>query len=56
LEDGVYETRGHAIEMKGASLGLDFAACVISSTLDHIELVTAGEDGWDGVERPWRVI
>lgn len=56
LEDGVFETAERAIEMEGLRLGLDFAAAVISSKLDHLELVTAGGDGWDGVERAWGVL
>ena len=56
LEDGVYETDERAIEMAGLRLGLDFAAAVMLSKLDHLELVTAGGDGWDGVERPWSVL
>jgi len=56
LKDGTYETREHAIEMKGILLGLDFAVAVISSHLNHLELVTCGGDGWDGVEREWKII
>lgn len=56
LKDGVYETRGHSIEMEGLSLGLDFAVGVLSSRVDHLELVTPGRDGWDGVERPWQLL
>jgi hypothetical protein len=56
LKDGVYETRQHAIEMMGLRLGLDFAVAVANSRIDHLELVTAGADGWDGIEREWKVI
>jgi hypothetical protein len=56
LKDGVYATRQHAIEMMGVRLGLDFAVAVINSRIDHLELVTAGADGWDGIEREWKVI
>lgn len=56
LADGVYETSERAIEMEGMKLGLDFAVAVQSSRIAHLELVTAGSDGWDGVEREWKVI
>jgi len=56
LKDGVYETQQHAIEMIGLRLGLDFAVAVVNSRIDHLELVTAGADGWDGIEREWKVI
>ena len=56
LADGTYETRERAIDMEGVRLGLDFAVAVLSSRIDHLELVTAGSDGWDGVEREWRII
>ena len=54
--DGVYETATAAIEMEGLSVGLDFAVGVASSRIDHLELVTPGTEGWDGIERAWRVM
>ena len=56
LVDGVYETRERAVEMEGVKLGLDFAIAVQSSRIVHLELVTAGSDGWDGVEREWTIV
>ena len=56
LVDGVYEAGGRMIEMEGLRFGLDFALCVTSSRLDHIELVAPGSTGWDGVTRPWRLL
>src|SRR5262245_31622302 len=56
LPDGTYETGQRAIEMEGVPLGLDFAVAVSSSHIHHLELVTASADGWDGVEREWKVI
>lgn len=56
LPDGVYETMAMVIEMEGLSLGLDFAVGVVASRIDHIELVTPSDEGWDGVERKWRAI
>jgi hypothetical protein len=56
LVDGTYETRERAIDMDGLRFGLDFAVAVLSSRIDHLELVTAGSDGWDGVEREWRIV
>jgi hypothetical protein len=56
LVDGTYETRERAIDMEGVRLGLDFAVAVLSSRINHLELVTAGSDGWNGVEREWRIV
>jgi hypothetical protein len=56
LVDGTYETRERAIDMAGLPLGLDFAVAVLSSRINHLELVTAGSDGWDGIEREWRIV
>ena len=56
LPDGLFETAERAIQMEGLRLGLDFAVAVTSSRLDNLELVTPGDDGWDGVERPWSVL
>lgn len=56
LADGTYETRERAVEMEGLRFGLDFAVAVLSTRINYLELVTAGTDGWDGVERAWRVI
>jgi hypothetical protein len=56
LPDGTYETSQRAIEMEGLPLGLDFAIAVLSSHIHHLEIVTASTEGWDGVERGWKVI
>jgi hypothetical protein len=56
LVDGVYQTRQHVIEMEGVELGLDFAVDVNLSQINFLELVTASTNGWDGVEREWKVI
>ena len=55
LSDNVYETRASRIEMEGVELGLDLSITVSDGRIDFLELVTPGDDGWDGVERPWRI-
>lgn len=56
LHNGVYEVGSRMVEMQGLSLGLDFALIVSSNRLDVLEIVTPGAGGWDGVERPWRLL
>jgi hypothetical protein len=56
LLDGEYGPEpGRTIEMKGVELGLDFVVAVRAGRIDYLELVTAGDSGWDGQEREWRV-
>jgi hypothetical protein len=55
LLDGEYGPEpGRTIEMAGVDLGLDFVVAVTSGRIDYLELVTAGDSGWDGQEREWR--
>jgi hypothetical protein len=56
LADGIYECRGHIVEMEGVDFGIDFAVCVVEGRIDHLELVTCSPSGWDGVERPWKLV
>jgi len=42
--------------MANVRLGLDICVAVESSRIYYLELVTPGDDGWDGVEREWRVV
>ncbi|MFN0062267.1 MAG: hypothetical protein ACKVPX_07100 [Myxococcaceae bacterium] len=55
IPDGTYGADGHFVEMEGIPNGLFFAAEVEGSRLVYLEIVTAGADSWDGVERPWKV-
>jgi hypothetical protein len=56
LADGTYGPEpGRTIEMTGVKFGLDFVVEVSSGRLNYLELVTAGDDGWDGHEREWHV-
>ena len=56
LQTGEYGPEpGRTIEMAGVNLGLDFVVAVTSGRIDYLELVTAGDSGWDGEEREWRV-
>lgn len=57
LVDGTYgPAPGRTIEMRGVQHGLDFAVDVSGGRINHLELVTSGDDGWDGQEHEWRVI
>jgi hypothetical protein len=56
LPDGVFESGGRIVEMEGLAFGLDFALCVSGGQLHHLELVSPGPGGWDGIERPWKVV
>jgi hypothetical protein len=56
LLDGEYgPAPGRTIAMAGVELGLDFVVTVTSGRINYLELVTAGDAGWDGQEREWRV-
>jgi len=56
LVDGVYGPEsGRTVEMSGVEYGLDFVVDVSSGRINYLELVTSGNDGWDGVERDWRI-
>ncbi|HKO53709.1 MAG TPA: hypothetical protein VJV79_38635 [Polyangiaceae bacterium] len=56
LLDGEYGPEpGRTIAMAGVDLGLDFVVAVTSGRINYLELVTAGDSGWDGQERDWRV-
>jgi hypothetical protein len=56
LPDGVFEAGGRMIEMEGLHLGLDFALTVETGQLQFLELIAPGSGGWDGVERPWKLL
>ena len=56
VPDGVYEAGGRVIEMEGLRFGLDFALTATGNRLDLLEIVAPGSAGWDGVERPWRML
>lgn len=56
LPDGVYEAGSRMVEMQGLRFGLDFAVTVTGQRMDFLEIVAPGPVGWDGVERPWRML
>ncbi|MEO8903867.1 MAG: hypothetical protein ABI627_20300 [Polyangiaceae bacterium] len=57
LIDGTYGPEpGRAIQMLGVEFGLDFAVDVSRGRLNYLELVTSGNDGWDGEEREWHFV
>jgi hypothetical protein len=56
LADGAYGPEpGRTIDMQGVQHGLDFVVDVSSGRINYLELVTCGDDGWDGEEREWYV-
>lgn len=55
LPDGSYTAQGRMIEMAGLRNGLGFVVAVVASRVSHIELFTYGNEGWDGVEREWKL-
>lgn len=55
LVDGTYGAQGRIVEMEGIKRGLYFVIEVSSSRIDYLELVTGGDDSWDGVEREWKI-
>jgi hypothetical protein len=56
LVDGSYGPEpGRTIEMRRVQYGLDFVVDVSAGRINYLELVTSGDDGWDGQEREWRV-
>ena len=56
LVDGTYGAQGRTVEMDGVRFGLDFVVDVSLSRINYLELVACGDDGWDGVERDWKII
>lgn len=56
LVDGSYGSRGRIVEMQGIQNGLYFVIEVSSSQIEYLELVTGGNDSWDGIERPWKIV
>lgn len=55
LVDGSYSADGHFIEMEGIPNGIFFVIEVSNSRISYLELVTCGNDSWDGVERGWKI-
>jgi hypothetical protein len=55
LPNGIYALGTHFIEMDGIRNGLFFSFLVANERIHYLELVTVGDDAWDGVERTWRI-
>jgi hypothetical protein len=55
-QDGYLDMGGKFIEMKGVPNGLMAVVCVVHSGVDELEIVTYGNDSWDGEERDWKII
>lgn len=56
LRDGTYGADAHFIEMVGVPSGLFFVVEVVNERVSYLEIVSAGADSWDGVERPWSIL
>lgn len=55
LVDGSYSAQGKIVEMQGIGDGLFFVIEVSASRIEYLELVAAGSDKWDGIERQWKI-
>jgi len=55
LVDGTYGADACYVEMAGVPNGLYFAVEVANSQVLYMEIVSAGDDVWDGAERAWRM-
>jgi len=55
LPDGTFAAQGRLLEMDGVPSGLAVLADVSGGRINHLELAVYGNEGWDGVERPWRI-
>ena len=56
LVEGTYGPEpGRTVEMRGVKHGLDFEVDVSDGRINCLELVTSGDDGWDGEEREWHL-
>jgi hypothetical protein len=56
LPDGIYAAQGKLLEMGGVPSGMAFLIDVSDGLINFIELAVYGNEGWDGVEREWRLI
>jgi hypothetical protein len=55
VPDGTYGAAAHIIEMDGVPGGLFFVVETRAGRVDYIEIVSAGGEAWDGVERAWKM-
>lgn len=55
IPDGSYGAGAHFIEMQGVPGGVFFIVEVANSRVAYIEIVSSGEDTWDGIERAWSI-
>ncbi|HMG76426.1 MAG TPA: hypothetical protein VK582_23325 [Pyrinomonadaceae bacterium] len=56
LPDGTYGAQGKLLEMEGIKNGLAFVVDVSGNSINYEEIATYGDESWDGVERPWRIV
>ncbi len=55
LSDGTYTAQGKLLEMVGVPSGFAFLVDVSAGIINYIEIAVYGHEGWDGVEREWRI-
>lgn len=55
LPDGTYAAQGKVLEMVGVPSGMAFLVDVSAGLINYLELAIYGNEGWDGVEREWRI-
>jgi hypothetical protein len=56
LPDGTYAAQGRLLEMAGVPSGLAFMVDVSRERINYLEIAVYGDEGWDGVEREWRIV
>lgn len=55
-EDQFLDMNGAYIEMEGVKYGLMAVVAVTDRKMENLEIVTYGDCGWDGHERPWKMV
>jgi hypothetical protein len=56
LPDGIYAAQGRLLEMAGVPSGMAFMVDVSGERINYLETAVYGNEGWDGVEREWRIV
>jgi hypothetical protein len=56
LPNGTYAAQGRLLEMAGVPSGLAFMVDVSGERINYLEIAVYGDEGWDGVERSWRIV
>ena len=56
IPDQLYGADNHYIQMEGVRDGLFFVVETKDGRVYYIEIVSVGDDTWDGVERAWSFV